>query len=293
MFLIAAVVLGINYYRHRFVRSNEDLLRLLPSGDATKFFADVQLLRKAGMLKLLEGAKVQHDSDYGSFVRQSGFNYEKDLDTLAGASQGDQLFFLLRGRFHWDQLRQYASAHDGSCAGNLCKVPAPKNGRWAGFFLVQPDVLAVTIATNPHTVNQLRPPLHKPSAPLPEQPVWVSLSESLLKNPVDLPLPLRIFAVALQSSHPVVLSLDAAAEGTGSAFKLQLDAACQNQAAAETVRSQLEIQTKMLKLELARERQQPNPADLTGLLTAGSFEVANSHLIGVWPVRTELLQALQ
>lgn len=286
-------MLGIHYYRYRFVRSDEDLLSLLPPGDATRFFADVQLLRRTGTLKLLEGTKVQHDSDYGSFVRQSGFNYEKDLDTLAGASQGDQLFFLLRGRFHWGQLRQYASTHGGSCVDHLCKVPAPKNGRWAGFFPVQPDVLAVAIAINPNAVNQLKPSLHKPGIFLPEQPVWVSLSESLLKNPVDLPLPLRIFAITLQFSHPVVLSLDAAAEGTGSAFKLQLDAACQNQAAAETVRSQLEIQTKMLKLELARERQQPNPADLTGLLTAGNFQVANSHLIGVWPVRTELLQALQ
>ncbi|MBV9225606.1 MAG: hypothetical protein JOY85_16365 [Acidobacteriaceae bacterium] len=286
-------MLGINYYRHRFVRSNEDLLALLPSGDATRFFADVQLLRRAGTLKLLEGTKVQHDSDYGSFVWQSGFNYEKDLDTLAGAAQGNQLFFLLRGRFHWDQLRQYASAHGGTCAGDLCKVPAPKTGRWAGFFPIQPDVLAVAVATDPNAVNQLKPAGRKLHVPLPEQPVWVSLSESLLRNPVDLPLPLKIFAIALQSSHPVVLSLDAAAEGTGSAFKLQLDAACQNQAAAETVRSQLEIQTKMLKLELARERQQPNPADLTGLLTAGNFQVANSHLIGVWPVRTELLQALQ
>ena len=286
-------MLGINYYRHRFVRSNEDLLALLPGGDATTFFADVQLLRRAGTLKLLEGARGQHDSDYGSFVRQSGFNYEEDLDAFAGAAQGDQLFFLLRGRFHWDQLRQYASAHGGTCANDLCKVPAPKTGRWAGFFPIQPDVLAVAIAADPNAVNQLRPSNRKLHAPLPEQPVWVSLSEGLLKNPIELPLPLRIFAIALQSSHPVVLSLDAAAEGTGSAFKLQLDAACQDQAAAETVRSQLEIATKMLKLELAKERQQPNPADLTGLLTAGNFQTVNHHLIGVWPVRTELLQALQ
>jgi hypothetical protein len=291
--LIAAAILGIYYYRHRFVQANGDLFALLPSGDQTRFFADVKSLRGAGMLKLLEGTKIQHDPDYENFVRETGFDYTNDLDVLAGAAQEHQLFFLLWGQFHWDRLRQYASAHGGTCAGDLCKVPSAKNGRWAGFLPIQPDVLALVIGADPNGINQLRPSGRKPNTPLPLQPVWVSLSESLLKNPVDLPPSLRVFAISLQSAHPVVLSLDAAAEGTGSAFKLQLDAACETETVAETVRSQWEIQTKMLKLELGRERQQPNPADLTGLLTAGSFQVANHHLIGVWPVRTELLQALQ
>jgi hypothetical protein len=291
--LIAAVVLGIHSYRHRFVRSNEDLFALLPPGDRTMFFADFGLLRRAGMLKVLEGVKIRHDPEYENFVRETGFDYANDLDVLGGEAQGDQLFFLLQGRFHWDQLRQYAKLHGGTCTGDLCKVPNIKTGRWAGFLPIQPDVLALAIGADPNGIGRLRPPGRKPNTPLPPQPVWVSLSESLLKNPVGLPLPLRIFALTLQSSHPVVFSLDAAAEGTGSAFKLQLDAACETEAAAETVRSQWEIQTKMLKLELGRERQQPNPTDLTGLLTAGSFQVANHHLIGVWPVRTELLQALQ
>lgn len=245
------------------------------------------------MLKLLDGAKVQHDPDYERFVRETGFDYANDLDVLTGEAQSQQLFFLLKGRFHWNQLRQYASAHGGTCAGDLCRVPNPKSGRWAGFFPIQPDVLALVVGNNPNEIDQLRPFSRKLNTPLPPQPIWVSLSESLLKDPVDLPPPLRIFAVSLQSAHPVVLSLDAAAEGTGAAFKLQLDAACDTEAAAETIRSQWEIQTKMLKLGLTREHHQPSPSDLTGLLTAGSFQVENRHFIGIWPVRTELLQALQ
>ena len=290
---VAAAALGIDYYRHRFVRVNGELFTLLPPGDGTRFFADVKLLRETEMLKLLEDTKIQQDPDYESFVRETGFDYANDLDTLAGAARDRRLFFLLRGRFHWDQLRRYASAHGGTCAGDLCKVPGVKNGRWAGFLPIQPDVLALSIGADPNEVNWLRPSGRKLNMPLPPQPVWVSLSEDLLKNPVELPLPLRIFAISLQSSHPVVLSLDAAAEGTGSAFKLQLDAACETEATAETIRSQWEIQTKMLKIELAREHHQPSPADLTGLLTAGSFQVVNRHFIGIWPVRMELLQALQ
>lgn len=293
VFLTIAAALGIDYYRHRFVRTNEDLFALLPQGDETRFFADVKLLRGAGMLKLLNGTKIQRDPDYENFVRETGFDYANDLDVLAGVAQDQQLFFLLKGRFHWNQLRQYASAHGDTCAGDICKVSNIKDNRWTGFRSIQPDVLALSIGTNPNGINQLRPSSRKFIAPLPPQPVWISLSDSLLKNPVGLPLPLRIFAVSLQSAYPVVLSLDAAAEGTGAAFKLQLDATCDTEAAAETIRSQWEIQTKMLKLELAKEHHQPSPADLTGLLTAGSFQVVNRHFIGIWPVRTELLQALQ
>jgi hypothetical protein len=293
VFLTAAAAFGIYYYRHRFVRANEDLFALLPEGGQTKFFTDVKLLRRAGMLKLLDGAKIQHDPDYESFVRETGFNYTSDLDILAGAAQNQQLFLLLQGRFHWGQLRQYASNHGGTCAGDLCKVPNNKNGRWVGFLPIQSDVLALAIGIDPNLVNQLKPFGRKFNMPLPPQPVWVSLSESLLKDPIDLPLPLRVFAISLQSAHPVVVSLDAAAEGTGSAFKLQLDADCETEAAAKTIRSQWEIQTKMLKLELTREHHQPSPADLTGLLTAGSFQIVNRRFIGIWPVRMELLQTLQ
>jgi hypothetical protein len=49
----------------------------------------------------------------------------------------------------------------------------------------------------------------------------------------------------------------------------------------------------MLKLELAHEHAQPNPADLTGLLTSGRFETKGSDVTGGWPVRKELLKTLQ
>jgi hypothetical protein len=91
----------------------------------------------------------------------------------------------------------------------------------------------------------------------------------------------------------VTVSLGPAGGSSVAAFTLQLDASCPNQAAAETIRKQLEIQTKMLKLELARERKQPNAADLTGMLVAGSFQVVDQHLVGRWPVQRELIESLQ
>ena len=291
--LAASVATGIYFYRHRYVRSDADLLKILPGGDVTTFFANVQALRDSGLLKILTGSRVVHEKDYERFVRQVNFDYTKDLDRMAGASDGNQLFVLLQGRFDWERLRRYPGDHGGSCANHVCSVPTTTPGRWASFHLIQPNVLALAFSTDTVAVNNLVPPAHPRAVQLPPEPVWVQLSESLLKNPGDLPLPARIFAASLQGANPVVISAGPAAEGTGAAFRLQLDAACTNLSAADTIRNQLEIQTRMLGLELRREGKPANPSDLTGLLTAGSFQIVNKHVIGSWPVRYELLRSLQ
>ena len=64
------------------------------------------------------------------------------------------------------------------------------------------------------------------------------------------------------------------AEHGNEAFTVQLQAVFPNAPSADTTCKQLQIQTRMLRLELARENQQPNPADLTGLLMSGTFQSA-------------------
>ena len=91
----------------------------------------------------------------------------------------------------------------------------------------------------------------------------------------------------------MVLSLGPAAPKSAASLTLELNAQCQNAAAADTIRNQLEIETKMLKLELARERAKASNADLTGLLTEGSFQVIEKRVLGTWPVKPELVKALQ
>lgn len=291
---ISAVILAIDSYRHRFVRSDADLLALLPSGDATVFFANVSALRSTGMLNLLTGSKPVTDPEYLDFVSETHFDYSKNLDAIAGETMGDQVFIVLRGRFEWSELRRYAVNHGGSCEKKVCKVPASRAGRWASFFPIQPDVMALGLSPSASALEAIRPDGRRRAlSQMPRQPVWVNISMRLLRNPAALPAPLRIFAISLESVDSVVLSLGRAAERSAAAFNVELDAACPSQATAEATRNQLEIQTKMLKLELVREHQQPNPADLTGLLTAGTFQVIDQHVIGEWPVRRELLNTLQ
>lgn len=275
------------------MRSDQDLLVILPPGDLTTFYANVEALRSSGLLQRLSGTRVTHDKEYERFVREVRFDYTRDLDRIAGAVDGSQVYFLLQGRFDWERLRRYPGDHGGRCANHVCQVPAVTPGRWASFHLIQPDVLALAFSSDTVAVNRLQPPAEKRAISLPPDPVWMRLSSQVLNNPGDLPLPLRIFAVTVQSANPVLLSAGPAAEGVGAAFKLQLSATCQNLAAAESIRNQLELQTKMLQLELKREGRQPDPADLTGLLTAGNFQIVDKRVIGSWPVTVELLRSLE
>ncbi len=290
----ALLLFAVHSFRYRFIRTNAELLGLLPPGDVTTFFADIGELRNAGMLQLLSGSKPVGDAEYNQFVRETHFDYTKDLEAVSGTADSHQLFFVVRGRFDWSNLRHYAAVHSGNCRHEICSLPASSPGRWISFVPIQPDVMAVALSQDDSAADQLRPAHPQPAEAIPStQPIWVKMSHSMLENPLSLPLPVRIFAVSLQSANPVIFSIGRAPENSKAAFDVQLDAQCPNEVTAESTRNQLEIQTKMLSLELAREHQKPNPADLTGLLTAGSFQVVEKRVVGTWPVSKELLHTLQ
>lgn len=278
--VVAAALFGIDRYRHRFVRSDADLFRLLPRNGATRFYVNIAALRQAGVLSLFAASK-REDPDYRNFVRQTGFDYQQDADAVAGTADSSELLFLVRGRFDWNRVRRYMAQHGG----------ANEAGRWASFVAVQPDVLGLAVSVDRSAARKLLPHANShASGNPPPYPVWVEPSQKLLHNPVDLPFPVRVLAIWLQSANPVVLSLGRA---TSADFELRLDATFANPVTAKTTRNQLEIETRMLKLELAREHRQPSADDLTGLLAAGTFEVSGTQLKGVWPVRKELLDSLR
>jgi len=288
----AAGWFGFDWYRHRFVRTNADLIQLLPPGDLTTFYVDVAALRQGGLLRLFGGITPASENDYREFIAHTHFDYTRDMDALAGGFDSDQIFFLIRGRFDWDELRRFAVTHGGTCDDDACRAPGTKPNRWINFIRIQPDTVALAIGPSPTAADLMRPPGRRLQDSPPGDPVWVSVSPTLIKDPTSLPGPLRIFALSLQPAASVLLSAGKA-EHSNEAFTVQLEAAFPNAPSADTTCKQLQIQTRMLKLELARENRQPSPADLTGLLTAGTFQVGNTHVFGTWPVRKELLKALE
>jgi hypothetical protein len=289
---VAGIVFGIGYYQHRFVRSDADMIALLPPGDATTFFANIAVLRRAGVLDLFAGSKTIEETEYRDFIRQTHFDYRKDIQAIAGAADGKDILFIIRGRFDWTRLHSYALAHGGACKDSFCNLPTSKPGRSASFLPIQSDVIGLAVGNDSNAALALSPHRDRVSQQIPPQPVWVRVSRRLLEHPLSLPVPVRIFFISLQFADRVLLSLDSGANN-GAAFTLQLDAQCPSRTAAETIKAQLELQTKILRTELAREHQQPSPADFTGLLVSGTFYVSNQRVIGTWPIHKELLKTLQ
>lgn len=111
-------------------------------------------------------------------------------------------------------------------------------------------------------------------------------------NPASLPVALRIFAISLGSADSVVLALRSS-EAEETRFAITIDALFRNEPTAQTAKKQLEIDTSMLRIELMRERRQPDPGNLSWLLTSGTFQVTGQRLAGAWPVRKELIRSLQ
>jgi hypothetical protein len=75
-------------------------------------------------------------------------------------------------------------------------------------------------------------------------------------------------------------------------FELRLEAVCATPEIAELMTRRLSASTDLLKKMLDREHMKPNPNDLSGVLTAGSFSQKNERVIGVWPVERGFLESL-
>ncbi len=259
---VALLLFGIDRYRHRFVRHNTDLVHLLPPGNLTIVYADISLLRRADLLGILANIKVAPDKQYNDFIQTTGFDYTRDLDAVILAADAGQTYLLGRGRFNWDKLKTFAFAHQGTCANDACRVPATTPGRWVNFITVQSDVLAVAISGNQSAADNLRPPGRRLQEEIPDAPVWAKLSPALLNRPELLPLPLRMFAISLQSADAVTVSAQPSS--------LQVKATFANPTAADSARYQL-----------------------GRLQTSGSFLISGNTLVGTWPIQPEMLKSLQ
>ena len=289
---IFAVAAGVDFYRHRLVRSDRDLFRFLPQTDATILYVNADGLRRAGILGLLAGVATARDIDYSAFLRETHFDYTRDLSAIAGSVNTKQSLFVIRGRFDWTSMRNYAKNHGGACRNDTCELPSATPGRWASFFPIQSDVMALAAGTSRSAAEVLRS-RHQLTQSLPAQPVWVKFSHALLQRPPELPLALRIFVISLQPADSVVLSLAQADSQTSARFQLELNAVCPSAPSANSIRNQLELETKFLRIALAREHVQPNAKDVTGLLTAGTFRASGDRVEGSWPISKELLNSLQ
>ena len=65
------------------------MVAILPRQDASVFYVNVGAIRDSGLLSDVSGPRVTEEQEYKDFVAQTNFDYQQDLDRLAGATTGD------------------------------------------------------------------------------------------------------------------------------------------------------------------------------------------------------------
>ncbi len=115
LLIVGAVILAVQLRKH----APPEPARLLPGGDAY-FYVNLGPIRKANASKELPA--VSHDPEYERFIRETGFQFERDLDEAAfsvhypggwpgggtgGSAPEPRFSEVLKGEFHGERLTTY------------------------------------------------------------------------------------------------------------------------------------------------------------------------------------------
>src|SRR6476660_1487786 len=206
--LCAGAAWLVLYQRGRFAAASAaGMLQRLPAQDAIILFLDFDTLRRGGVLKLLAPSKTSEEPEYQTFVRDTGFDYRRDLDLAAVSFGPDGEFFVIKGRFDWAKLARYATTQGGTCSKGLCRMPGSTPERRISFFLLQSNLMALAVSTDSYAAARLEDPRSQAVQPLdrPRYSFNVSATTESLKNANQLPQGTRLFATALESADKIML----------------------------------------------------------------------------------------
>lgn len=274
----ASIAGGVWYGSHR--ETAADLVKRLPTTDAVVVFVDFAALRRVGILERLENSKVAEEAEYREFARQIDFDYQKDLDSAVLAVAPTGRYLLVRGRFNWKRLRGYVESQNGRCDGSLCRMQGSTPERRISFFPLETDLMALAVSPDDSAVLRLSTPSVAREFSVPDAPLWVSIPPPVLQSGESLPAETRTFARTVARAEAVVLSFDAEA----GRFAAKLSVRCRNSEDAAELAAELGRLTTTLRQTFASGSQKPNPADLTGVLAAGSFRSEGARVLGYWPI---------
>jgi hypothetical protein len=276
---------GVAWYRARSL-TTASLLRRIPAEDALVAYIDFSELRRGGILQLLDGSKAGEDPEYRSFVRQTQFDYKKDLDAAIVAFAPTGRFLLLKGRFDWKSLRAYVESQNGKCANSFCRMTGSTLERRISFFPLRSNLMALAVSPDDSAALRLESAVSGPDPQVPAAPVWLSIPTSVLKSSDSLPEGTRMFASGMERAETVTLAF--APEGRGLAARL--DVRCRDERDAADLAAQLTRTTSLLREMMEREHRKPDPADLSGVLTSGAFRNDGRRVLGYWPIERAFVQ---
>lgn len=294
--VFCAVLLAALYvWRTRRDATPAEMAAFLPTGDSLLLYMDLNAMRHSGLLDALAGPRGAEEAEYRQFIEQTGFNYRDDLDALAVAIRANpatrerDVYAVARGSFDWARIGAYAGSHGGQCNSGFCRVPASQPHRFVSFYRIRSRLLALAVSSDQWAgLSIANGPGPRGASDLPGEPVWMLAPAAALQSDGLLPEGTRAYASALRGAERVALTLGA----QGDRLAVSLDVTCRNVDQASTLVIQLEQLTETLRTWIAREHLKPNPGDLSGVLTAGSFRREDRRVFGSWPIPKEFVRTI-
>jgi hypothetical protein len=152
--LVAVVLVARHYWTGGGVSARASLLATLPADSSTVLYADVADLRQTQFIAQLHDwapPPQQIDADYAKFLRETGFDYERDLDRVAIAilKRGQETRFLAiaDGRFDRKKINTYTSqfgTHQKGGGREIFTVPISGSARKVSLAFTRQDRIALT-----------------------------------------------------------------------------------------------------------------------------------------------------
>lgn len=286
--LAAAVLAGtggwLKWNASRHFTDTRVLLSRFPAEDAIVLNIDFAAVRAAG---LLAGSNAPPEPEYRQFLEGTGFDYRRDLDAVTASFSKSGNFFIARGRFNWEKLREYAAHAGGSCYEQLCRMQGSTPERRISFLPLRDDTIALAVSTDDLAANRLTKAGDPVTSPLPSAPAWVIVPGSALHHAEAFPPGLRLMLSALTSADRLVVTVGL----SGSGLAAKLEATCRTKDDARTLASQLRTVTNTLREALTQD-QEARQDELVKFLVGGTFEDNGATVNGEWPFSRALIASL-
>lgn len=212
LLLFAAIlaVAGIYFYRHhgaelaRIPGPPPDLMSQLPPNAPAVAYVDVAALRASPFFARIATSlpAAQQDPEYTEFVRETGFDYTRDLDRVALAawpgSPAATVLVLAEGRFDREKIGQYA-LRSGTVSSRgdkqLYQVRVNGPAKTLSFLFLTPNRIALTSGASLDAILAAAPDGH---------------AEPAMRQHIQRVAGSSLFGVARTDDLPKDLALDTA-----------------------------------------------------------------------------------
>ena len=284
--LCVAIAGGLIWNRSRTIPPLEGRMTRLPAGSSAVYL-DVSSLRQSGLLEMIAGQRVTEDADYRQFVSSTGFDYRNDLDSALVGTLASESFIVATGRFDWKAIKEHTNRMGGVCKNGLCRMAASTPKRFISYIPLHNSMIGMAVSADEWAVTKMQAKNETP-LPVPDAVVWFGVTGATLAKGDALPAGTKLFAQALSAAKVITIGLHIAADKS----EIRLVADCPTETAAGGLENQLKGVTEVFRKYLENVQQKPNPGDLSGVLTSGSFSLQGPVVTGRWIVGREFLETL-